>query len=61
MVDIFQGKIGHIFKELPSMFGIVDDILAVGYDDNDTDHDKTKSIDQDTCLIHKRNPKHSLD
>ena len=39
--DKFQTKIDEIFKELPNVFGIADDILIVGYDDNDRDHDTT--------------------
>ena len=31
---MFQGEIDEIFKELPDVFWIVDDILVVGYDDN---------------------------
>ena len=34
MRDIFQGKIGEIFKGVPSDFGIEGAILAVGYDEN---------------------------
>ena len=29
--DIFQRKTNKIFKEFPDVFGIVDDILIVGY------------------------------
>ena len=32
---------GGIFKELPNAFGIADDIVIVGYDDDGTDHDST--------------------
>ena len=38
---MFQRKIFKIFKELPSMFGIANDILVVAYDDNGRDHDNT--------------------
>ena len=34
-------EIDEIFKELPNVFGIADDILAVGYKAGDSDHDKT--------------------
>ena len=30
--DIFQQNIYRIFKDLPNVFGIADDILIVGYD-----------------------------
>ena len=30
--DMFQRKIDEIFKDLPNVFGIADDILAVGYE-----------------------------
>ena len=30
--DMFQHKIDKIFRNLPNVFGIVDDILVVGYD-----------------------------
>ena len=30
--DMFQWNINEIFKELPNVFGIGDDILVVGYD-----------------------------
>ena len=29
---MFQGKIDEIFKELPNVFGITDDMLFVGYE-----------------------------
>ena len=31
----------EIFKDLPNVFGIADDILVVGYDSNGKDHDET--------------------
>ena len=40
---MLQREIGEIFKELPSAFGIVDDIFTVGFDDQSTDHDRTLS------------------
>ena len=36
---MFQCKIDEIFNDMPNVFGIVDDILVIGYDDGDTDHD----------------------
>ena len=39
--DIFQGKIDEIFKDLPYVFGIIDDILVVGYGRDGKDHDDT--------------------
>ena len=31
-------KIDEIFKDLPNVFGIADDILVVGYDSDGNDH-----------------------
>ena len=39
--DIFQGKVDEIFKDLPNVFGIVDDILVVGYEAEGKDHEDT--------------------
>ena len=39
--DISQRKIGEIFRELPDVIYIADDILIVGHDGNSADHDKT--------------------
>ena len=39
--DMFQRKIDKTFKDLPSMFGIADNFLVVGYDSNGKDHDDT--------------------
>ena len=38
---MFQRKIDSIFKELPNVLCIVDDILVVGYETDGKDHDKT--------------------
>ena len=38
---MFQCKINKIFKDLPNVFGIVDDILVVGYNSDGKDHDET--------------------
>ena len=38
--DIFQHKIDEIFNDMPNVFGIADDILVVGYEDNGKDYDK---------------------
>ena len=38
---MFQCKIDKIFKDIPHVFGIADDIVIVGYDKNCHDHDKT--------------------
>ena len=37
--NIFQRKLDEIFKELPNKFGIAYDILVVGYNQVDADHD----------------------
>ena len=39
--NMFQRKIDEIFNYMPNVFGISDDILVAGYDDDDRDHDKT--------------------
>ena len=39
--DMFQHKINEIFKYIQIVFGIEDDILAVGYDGDGKDHDET--------------------
>ena len=39
--DMFQRKIDEIFKYLPNVLGITDDILVVGYDRYSKDHDDT--------------------
>ena len=38
---MFQSKIEEIFKYLPSVIRIADDILAVGYDAESKNHDNT--------------------
>ena len=38
--DIFQCKIDKIFNDMPNIFGIMDDILVIGYDDDGTDHNE---------------------
>ena len=38
---MFQRKLDEIFKYLPNVFGIADDILVVGYDVDGKDHDST--------------------
>ena len=37
--NMFQCKIDKIFSDMPNIFGIADDILVIGYDDNGADHD----------------------
>ena len=39
--NMFQRKIDEIFKELPSVFGIADNILIEGCDNNGKEHDRT--------------------
>ena len=36
---MFQCKIDEIFSDMPNIFGIMNDILVIGYDDDGTDHD----------------------
>ena len=38
---MLQRKIDEIFKDMPNVFGIVDDILVAGYAADGKDHDKT--------------------
>ena len=38
--DMFQHKIDKIFNDMPNVFGIADDILVIGYDEDGTDHDE---------------------
>ena len=37
--DMFQCKIDKILSDMPNVFGIVDDILVIGYNENGADHD----------------------
>ena len=36
---MFKCKIGEIFSDMPNVFGIMDDILVIGYDEDGVDHD----------------------
>ena len=38
-VTWFQCKIDEIFNDMPNVFGIGDDILVIGYNENGADHD----------------------
>ena len=38
--NMFQCKIDEIFNDMPNIFGIADDILVIGYDEDGTDHDE---------------------
>ena len=38
---MFQQKIDEIFNDMPNVFGITDDILVLGYNDDGRDHDDT--------------------
>ena len=37
--DMFQYKIDEIFSDMPNVFGTVDGILVIGYDEDGVDHD----------------------
>ena len=37
--DMFQHKIDEIFSDMPTIFGITDDILVTGYNEDGVDHD----------------------
>ena len=41
---MFQQKIDKIFKDLPDVFGIVDDILIVKYGADDRNHDRAVTL-----------------
>ena len=36
---MFQCKIDEIFSDMPTVFGIADDILVIGYDEDRADYD----------------------
>ena len=36
---MFQYKIDDIFSDMPNIFGIADNILVIGYDENGADYD----------------------
>ena len=42
--DMFQRKIDEIFKDLPNVFDITDDILVVGYDRDGKDYDTLQRV-----------------
>ena len=35
---MFQCKIDETFSDMPNIFGIMDDILVIGYDESGADH-----------------------
>ena len=50
---MLQQKIRKIFKDLPNVFGIEDDILIAGYDADGRDHDRTLRHIIQICLQEK--------
>ena len=38
--DMFQGKFDKIFKDLPNIYSIADNILVVTYESDGKDHDE---------------------
>ena len=38
--NMFQQKIDEVFNDMPNVFGIPDDILVIGYNEDGTGHDK---------------------
>ena len=40
-VDMFQKKIDKLFRCMPDVYGIADDILITGFDEQGKDHDIT--------------------
>ena len=51
--DMFQHKIDHIFKHLPNVFGLADDILIVGYDFDSKDQNRTLRGVMQICYLRK--------
>ena len=41
MGNIFQCKTDENFSDMHNIFGMADDILVIGYDENGADHDAT--------------------
>ena len=41
MGHMFQPKIDEMFNDIPNAFGIGDDILIIGYDNDGTEHNET--------------------
>ena len=37
---MFQCKIDKFFNDMPNVFGITDDILVIGYNEDGKDHDE---------------------
>ena len=62
---MFQQKIDKIFKDMLNIFGIADDILVMGYNDDGTDHNEmvcsvlTKKLISDQIKILDAHPFHS--
>ena len=42
--NLFQHKIDKIFYDMPNVFGIADDILVIGYDEDGTYYDEAVYI-----------------
>ena len=38
--NMLQQKIDEVFNDMPNVFGIANDILVVGYEDDGRDHDE---------------------
>ena len=47
--NMFQYKIDEMFNDMPNIFGIGDDILIIGYDNDGTDHDEAVHKVQQRC------------
>ena len=56
---MFQCKIDKIFKNLPNVFGIANDILDIGYDIGGKDHDEI--LQQVLQIFRHMNLKHNKD
>ena len=48
MGNMFQCKIDEIFNDMQNIFGIADNILVIGHDNDGTDHNET------VCKVVKR-------
>ena len=46
---MFQKKIDELFNSIPNVFGIAEDILNTGFNEQSKDHDET--LDNDTLGV----------
>ena len=53
---MFKQNIDEIFKDLPNVFGITEDTMAVGYDIDSKDNDKTLRQVMHICHCENKQP-----